>query len=100
MTVPDMVKYTLRSDQLFGIDGYNLPREEYPRYKGIINAFPKNKGKNFAEIEAALTKDVPGPGKYNIQPKWGLNEKKVHATKKNTFLDQIERVEKEKPSAA
>ena len=89
---------TLKSNDVFGIDGYNIPKHEYPFYCGKKNAFPKEKGKNFAEFEASLTKCVPGPGEYKVAPKWGLPEKKVSITKKNSYIDQIFRIEKEKPS--
>jgi len=39
----------MKTNQVFGIEGYNLPRHEYPFYKGLKYAFPKEKGKNFAE---------------------------------------------------
>lgn len=58
-----------------------------PYNGGNKNAFPKQKLKNFAEIEASLTKAVPGPGEYKVQHKWGCVEKKVHATKKNTYIE-------------
>jgi hypothetical protein len=48
---------------MFGIEGYNLPRHE-PIKPGVQNAFSKEKGKNFAEVEASLTKNNPGPGQY------------------------------------
>lgn len=61
---------------------------------------PKTKLKNFAEIEAGLTKAVPGPGEYKVVPKWGCPEKKVNPTKKNTYIEQINKTEKDKPSPA
>ena len=45
-----------------------------------------------------MVKGIPGPGEYKIAPKWGCVEKKVNATKKNTYIDQIVKQEKEKPS--
>lgn len=76
-----------KNNALFGIDGYNIPKHEYPFYSGKKNAFPKEKGKNFAEVEASYTKHVPGPGEYKVATKWGIPEKKVSVTKKNTYID-------------
>lgn len=67
---------------------------------GIKNCFPKGKTKNFAEVEASYTKAVPGPGNYKVNPKWGCAENKAPATKKNTYIDQVVRMEKDKPSPA
>lgn len=92
-----MVKMTLRNNDVFGIDGYNLPRHELIG-KGRIAGFTKGKVKNFADEQAQLTKHVPGPGDYKVAPKWGLPEKKVTATKKNTYIDQIVKIEAGKPS--
>jgi hypothetical protein len=47
-----------------------------------------------------LTKAVPGPGEYKTVPKWGCVEKKVNPTKKNTYIEQINKLEKDKPSPA
>ena len=41
---------------------------------------------------------VPGPGEYKVSPKWGVPEKKVTATKKNTYIEQIIKQETDKPS--
>jgi hypothetical protein len=49
--------------------------------------FSKAKIKNFAEIEASLTKCVPGPGEYKVAFKWGAENKKQSVTKKNTYID-------------
>lgn len=89
----------MKNNDVFGIDGYNLPRTE-PYKGGIINGFPKGKLKNFAEIQASYTKSVPGPGEYKTVPKWGFIEKKVNPTKKGTYLDAISKLEKDKPSPA
>jgi hypothetical protein len=40
----------MKANSVFGIEGYNLPRQEFPLYKGTNNMFPKEKGKNFAEV--------------------------------------------------
>lgn len=77
-----------------------MPRTEFPVKKGTLNAFPKEKGKNFAEITASLVKFVPGPGEYKTVPKWGCAEKKQSVTKKNTYIEQIFRHEGNKPSPA
>ena len=61
ISVHNMVKMTLRNNDVFGIDGYNIPRTEIPFYKGTLNVFPKAKGKNFAEVAASFTKANPGP---------------------------------------
>jgi hypothetical protein len=45
-----------------------------------------------------LVKSVPGPGEYKTVPTWGCAEKKVHATKKNTYIEQIVKQEGGKPS--
>jgi len=84
-----MVRITMKNSDVFGIEGYNLPRIEHPSYKGITNLFPKEQGKNFAEIEAAYTKLVPGPGQYDVYLKWGNGDKKApsYITKKNTYID-------------
>lgn len=85
----------------FGIDGYNLPRLDFPQKYGTQNKFPKEKIKNFATIQANYTKDVPGPGMYKTAFKWGCESKKLqHITKKNTFLDQIFAHGGEKPGPA
>jgi hypothetical protein len=63
ISVDDFVKVTLKANDMFGIEGYNLPRHE-PIKPGVQNAFAKEKGKNFAEVEASLTKNNPGPGQY------------------------------------
>ncbi len=76
----------MKNNDIFGIQGYNLPRLE-PFNGGIKSVFPKGKTKNFAEVEASYTKAVPGPGNYVVNPKWGCVEKKVHPTKKNTYID-------------
>lgn len=94
-----MVKMTMKNNDVFGIQGYNLPRQE-PYNGGNKNAFPKCKLKNFAEIEAGLTKAVPGPGEYKVVPRWGCVEKKVNPTKKNTYIEQIVKQEGIKPSPA
>jgi len=95
-----MVKITLKSGEVFGIEGYHLPKTEYPIKWGTKNAFPKEKGKNFAEVQAGYTKGFPGPGEYPVGYKWGCASSNAYKTKKNTFLDQIARIEKEKPSPA
>ena len=52
-----MVRMTMKNhNSVFGIDGYNLPKVNFPFYKGTRNLFPKEKGKNFAETQAAYTK--------------------------------------------
>ena len=38
------------SNAIFGIEGYNIPKVQFPLYKGTKNLFPKEKGKNFAEL--------------------------------------------------
>ena len=50
ISVKDMVRITMKSNDVFGIDGYNLPRTEHPVHKGIHNMFPKEKGKTFVEV--------------------------------------------------
>lgn len=57
-----MVRLSMNKNEVFGIEGYNLPRQEIPFYKGTHNLFSKTKGKNFAEVQASYTKLVPGPG--------------------------------------
>lgn len=47
-----------------------------------------------------MTKAVPGPGEYKVVPKWGCIEKKVNPTKKNTYIEQITKLEATKPSPA
>ena len=71
-----MIKVTMKNHDVFGIQGYNLPRTELPIRKGILNAFAKEKNRNFAEIAAGYVKAVPGPGEYKLAPKWGCVEKK------------------------
>lgn len=75
ISVHDMVKLTMNKNEVFGIDGYNLPRHEHPTYKGTVNKFPTAKGKNFAEVQASYTKIVPGPGEYDVKLKWGCVNK-------------------------
>ena len=89
----------MKNNDVFGIQGYNLPRIE-PHRGGLKYGFTKGKFKNFAEVQAFFTKDVPGPGIYEVRPKWGCIEKKVTATKKNTYIEQITKLEKDKPSPA
>ena len=98
MSVHDMVMLSMNKNEVFGIEGYNLPRQEYPFYKGTLNVFPKTKGKNFAEVQASYTKVVPGPGEYDVMMKWGCTNKPQVPTKKNTYIDQITKSEKDKPS--
>lgn len=43
---------------------------------------------------------MPGPGEYKVVPKWGCIEKKVNPTKKNTYIEQITKLEATKPSPA
>ena len=94
-----MVRMTMKNNtEVFGIEGYNLPRFDNPPYKGVKNLFPKAKIKNFAEVQASLTKNVPGPGEYKVPIKWGCENKKVSVTKKNTYIDQIVKQEGDKPS--
>lgn len=63
-------------------------------------AFPKDKKRNFAEIQAGLTKVVPGPGQYKTQIQWGMPEKKVPVLKKNTYIDAIVKFGPLTPSGA
>lgn len=90
------------NNDFFGIEGYNMPRLEYPAYNGKHNMFAKDKGKSFADIAAGYTKVVPGPGQYELKLKWGDGDKKAPAyiTKKNTYIDQIVKNEAGKPSPA
>ena len=90
----------MKNNDVFGIDGYNLPRLDLPVKYGTQNAFAKDKLRNFATLQANLTKHVPGPGEYKTVPKWGCVEKKVHATRKNTYIDNIFRYSKNKPGPA
>ena len=39
----------MKNNDVFGIEGYNLPKREHPHYTGVRNAFAKEKGKNFCE---------------------------------------------------
>ena len=48
--IPLAIKKEQPNNDVFGIEGYNLPRKVYPEYKGTKNMFPKEKGKNFAEV--------------------------------------------------
>jgi len=91
---------TMSKDSTFGIDGYNLPRHEFPVYRGTHNMLPKEKGKGFADIQASYTKGQPGPGEYKTAFKWGCLEKKVSPTRRGTYTDEIFRTQKDKPSAA
>ena len=87
ISVHNMVKLTMKNNDVFGIEGYNIPRHEHPYYKGTLNMFPKTKGKNFAELAAAPTLKYPGPDVYNTSIVWGCASKKVNPTKKNTYID-------------
>lgn len=49
ISVQDMVNATMKNNDIFGIQGYNLPRHEYPIRQGNKNLFGKEKGKNFAD---------------------------------------------------
>jgi len=82
-----MVKITMKSGEVFGIEGYNLPRSDHPVYAGTRNLFPKEKGKNFAEVQASYTKGNPGPGEHKVAPKWGCVPSNAYKTKKNTYID-------------
>ena len=82
-----MVKLSMRDNQVFGIDGYNLPRTDCARFKGIFTLFSKAKGKSFADTAAAPTKNFPGPGEYKTAIPWGCVFKKLEVTKKNTYID-------------
>jgi hypothetical protein len=86
VSIRDMVNMTLKNNDVFGIEGYNIPRHE-PISKGRINGFSKGKFKNFAEEEAHMVRANPGPGEYKVSPKWGMPEKKVNPTKKNTYIE-------------
>jgi hypothetical protein len=44
-----MVRFSMKKDDVFGIEGYNLPRHE-PYKGGRISVVPKAKLKNFAEV--------------------------------------------------
>jgi hypothetical protein len=70
-----MVKQTMKGNEMFGVEGYNLPRQE-PYGGGTKNFFPKAKLKNFAEVEASYTKANPGPGTHDVVPKWGCPDRK------------------------
>jgi hypothetical protein len=48
ISIRDMVNMTLKTNDVFGIEGYNLPYHGITS-KGIQNSIPKGKGKNFAE---------------------------------------------------
>jgi hypothetical protein len=78
---------TMKNNDVFGIQGYNLPKHEHPVYKGTLNVFPKAKGKGFTEVTASMTKGNPGPGQHDVTIKWGSPEKKVPATRKNTYIE-------------
>lgn len=67
----------MKNNDVFGIEGYNMPRKVYPEYRGTKNMIPKEKGKNFAEVQASYTKHVPGPGEYPVKLKWGSGDKKA-----------------------
>lgn len=49
LTVAEQVKLTMKNNDVFGIQGYNLPRIE-PHRGGLKYCFPKGKFKNFAEV--------------------------------------------------
>lgn len=40
----------MKNNDTFGIEGYNLPKKDYPLYKGTHNKVPLEKGKGFAEV--------------------------------------------------
>lgn len=51
LSAREMIRMTMKnSNAVFGIEGYNLPRIDFPFRKGVKNLFPKEKGKGFAEI--------------------------------------------------
>ncbi len=74
-----MVTMSMKKNEVFGIEGYNLPKTE-PYRGGRMIVFPKGKFKNFAEVEASYTKANPGPGTHDVVPKWGCPDMKQRAT--------------------
>ena len=64
ISVHDTVALGQKNNDVFGIQGYNLPRVDYPVRRGVLNCIAKDKRRKFAELASLLTKGVPGPGQY------------------------------------
>jgi hypothetical protein len=88
-----MVEITRKKGSDFGIEGYNLPVHQ-PSSKGIEWKVGKTKRKNFAEEAALLTAKFPGPGDYKTSLKWGVTEKKIKPSDRDTYITQIFKLEK------
>jgi len=79
----------LKKNNVFGIDGYNLPITQ-PYKGGRVHGFPKEKGKNFADVAASYVKYNTGPGGHDVKLNWiRPGPKNIKGGPRNTFLDQI-----------
>ena len=89
-----MVNSNNKNKGPFGIEGYNLPLCE-SRQTIIKYSVPKDKGKNFVDVMAGVTKAVPGPGAHDVKMEWVKKGPKApKGGKKGTYIDEIVDYEK------
>jgi hypothetical protein len=95
-----------RNNEVFGIDGYNIVKkyvdpEEQVRQRKYLEQkkgqkdprYVTRRGSYLDRIERVNTKIYPRATHYNVGINWPdanpKNHKKIHETKRNTFIDDI-----------
>ncbi len=108
MPITEMYKITMKSDNNWGIGGYQVPKKYFDHIqilKDRVYEEMRAKGKFeksmikatkrgcYLDDEFKLHKFTPGPQKYEVSYKWSNPEeiekgkKKPKDTKKNTYID-------------
>jgi len=103
ISVKEMYNIAMRNNTAWGIEGYTVPRHyqdgrKKPEKQPAPRALKKT---DYLTDHLRATKSVPAPNHYEIIKPW-VDEKnkpsKKHATKKNTYIDNIIREQTLKPT--
>lgn len=69
LTVDDIVKSNKKSNDDWGVKGYNIPKFNCELDKALNYSFAKGKNKNFIDQETKSKAFVP-PAIYNVEGSW------------------------------
>lgn len=98
-TVKEFVKFITKTDQVWGIGEYKIPKWNASIENQIKWSFPKEKDKKFIHLIEKRAKFGPAPGAYKTQYVW---DKSILGTMKGedktTFITKIFKKEGDKPS--